>query len=268
MRRLSICCLKFIFLLCVVEFVLSEEQIFFLWQRTNGSFSIFASVFQESLRIQCLVKLSALTEVLYKHLKISHWNRLSRNLQHSVCWPLFPSACEITFQNHFILSWCCVLVFSYRQCLRCFSCKGAIQICCSNYNMVVSSRKIAKVTALCAMFCYLEETVVLFLYDSGKLCLRIVHVNFYYVTVLNVIAPLGKRGWKMFYATLRDMVLHLHIDEHGFKRNQLYTSATNAIHIHHSLATKATDYQKKNHVFRLQTADLAQYLIQTRSVFF
>src|SRR6218665_3838324 len=74
MRRLSICCLKFIFLLCVVEFVLSEEQIFFLWQRTNGSFSMFASVFQESLRIQCLVKLSALTEVLYKHLKISHWN--------------------------------------------------------------------------------------------------------------------------------------------------------------------------------------------------
>lgn len=75
--------------------------------------------------------------------------------------------------------------------------------------------------------------------------------------------PLGKRGWKMFYATLRDLVLHINIDEHGFKRNQQYTNTTNAIHIHHSLATKATDYKKKNHVFRLQTADTAQYLIQT-----
>lgn len=37
----------------------------------------------------------------------------------------------------------------------------------------------------------------------------------------------------------------------------------NAIFIHHSLATKATDYQKKQHVFRLQTADQAEYLFQT-----
>lgn len=37
----------------------------------------------------------------------------------------------------------------------------------------------------------------------------------------------------------------------------------NAIFIHHALATKATDYQKKQHVFRLQTADQAEYLFQT-----
>lgn len=75
--------------------------------------------------------------------------------------------------------------------------------------------------------------------------------------------PLGKRGWKMFCATLRDLVLYLHKDEQGFRKNQLYESLHNSIRIHHSLAAKATDYTKKQHVFRLQTADQAEYLFQT-----
>lgn len=37
----------------------------------------------------------------------------------------------------------------------------------------------------------------------------------------------------------------------------------NAIRIHHALATKANDYTKKQHVFRLQTADQSEYLFQT-----
>lgn len=37
----------------------------------------------------------------------------------------------------------------------------------------------------------------------------------------------------------------------------------NAIRIHHALATKANDYTKKQHVFRLQTSDQAEYLFQT-----
>ena len=37
----------------------------------------------------------------------------------------------------------------------------------------------------------------------------------------------------------------------------------NAIRIYHALATKATDYTKKQHVFRLQTADQSEYLFQT-----
>lgn len=37
----------------------------------------------------------------------------------------------------------------------------------------------------------------------------------------------------------------------------------NAIRIHHALATRATDYTKKQHVFRLQTADQSEYLFQT-----
>ncbi|XP_049836509.1 PH and SEC7 domain-containing protein isoform X5 [Schistocerca gregaria] len=75
--------------------------------------------------------------------------------------------------------------------------------------------------------------------------------------------PFGKRGWKMFYCTLRDMVLYLHKDEHGFRKSALSDNLHNAIRIHHSLATKATDYTKKQHVFRLQTADQAEYLFQT-----
>ena len=75
-----------------------------------------------------------------------------------------------------------------------------------------------------------------------------------------VSAPFGKRGWKMYYCTLRELVLYLHKDEHGFRNDSLH----NAIRIHHALATKASDYTKKEHVFRLQTADQAEYLFQTR----
>ncbi|XP_011498083.1 PREDICTED: PH and SEC7 domain-containing protein 2 isoform X2 [Ceratosolen solmsi marchali] len=71
--------------------------------------------------------------------------------------------------------------------------------------------------------------------------------------------PFGKRGWKMYYCTLRELVLYLHKDEHGFRIDNLH----NAIRIHHALATKASDYTKKQHVFRLQTADQAEYLFQT-----
>ncbi|XP_013399761.1 PH and SEC7 domain-containing protein 1 isoform X2 [Lingula anatina] len=75
--------------------------------------------------------------------------------------------------------------------------------------------------------------------------------------------PLGKRGWKMYYATLRDMVLYFHKDEHGFKKNSLYENLNHAVRIHHSLATKAVDYTKKQHVLRLRTAEWAVYLLQS-----
>lgn len=68
----------------------------------------------------------------------------------------------------------------------------------------------------------------------------------------------------MFYCTLRDLVLYLHKDEHGFRKNQMGDNLHNAIRIHHALATKASDYTKKQYVFRLQTADQAEYLFQTR----
>ncbi|KAH8332706.1 hypothetical protein KR074_009261, partial [Drosophila pseudoananassae] len=75
--------------------------------------------------------------------------------------------------------------------------------------------------------------------------------------------PFGKRSWKMLYCTLRDLVLYLHKDEHGFGKSQMSDNLHNAIRIHHALATTANDYTKKQHVFRLQTADQAEYLFQT-----
>ncbi|XP_078319775.1 PH and SEC7 domain-containing protein 1-like isoform X1 [Crassostrea virginica] len=73
--------------------------------------------------------------------------------------------------------------------------------------------------------------------------------------------PLGKRGWKVFYSSLRDLVLYLYKDQQS--KNQLAEGTQNAIRIHHCLASKAADYTKKSHVFRLETADWAEYLIQT-----
>ena len=67
----------------------------------------------------------------------------------------------------------------------------------------------------------------------------------------------------MFYAVLRDMVLYLHKNEKE-KKTSVYNNVNNAIRIHHALATKATNYTKKAHVFRLQTADWAEYLFETR----
>jgi PH/SEC7 domain-containing protein len=74
----------------------------------------------------------------------------------------------------------------------------------------------------------------------------------------------GKRGWRTFFATLRDLVLYLHKDDRGFRKNQLYESLKNSIRIHHSFASKASDYEKKDFVFRLQTADQAEYLFKVR----
>jgi len=69
----------------------------------------------------------------------------------------------------------------------------------------------------------------------------------------------------MFYVTLCDMVLYLHKDERSFKQSSAsFGTPTSAVRIHHSLATRATDYIKKQHVFRLQTADWSQSLFQAR----
>lgn len=38
--------------------------------------------------------------------------------------------------------------------------------------------------------------------------------------------PFGRRGWKMFYATLKGLVLYLHKDEHGFKKGTFRHSET------------------------------------------
>ena len=63
----------------------------------------------------------------------------------------------------------------------------------------------------------------------------------------------------MFYLTLRDLVLYCFKDE----KSTSYDSPQAAIRIHHSLASIAGDYTKKQFVFRLRTSDRAEYLFQT-----
>lgn len=66
----------------------------------------------------------------------------------------------------------------------------------------------------------------------------------------------------MFYVVLRDMILYLYKDEQALKKSA-NVGSHNAIRVHHCLASKASDYTKKQHVFRVKTADWAEYLFQT-----
>ena len=75
------------------------------------------------------------------------------------------------------------------------------------------------------------------------------------------LAPFMRRSWKAFYASLRDMVLYLQKNDQ--QPASISAGDTNAIRLHHAFAQEATDYRKRQHVFRLKTADWAEYLFQT-----
>lgn len=87
--------------------------------------------------------------------------------------------------------------------------------------------------------------------------------------------PLGRRNWRMYFAVLKDLVLYLYKDEATCKGEQSTKQSTQRskktsadagpaaiIRVHHALAASAPDYTKKKNVFRLFTADRAQFLIQ------
>ena len=61
---------------------------------------------------------------------------------------------------------------------------------------------------------------------------------------------IGKRSWKMFYLSLRDLVLYCFKDERSAQITASYQSPMSAIRIHHGLASTASDYTKKQFVFR------------------
>ena len=59
---------------------------------------------------------------------------------------------------------------------------------------------------------------------------------FHFVLVLvsvscyvSLTAPVGRRGWKMFFAVVKDLVLYLHKDEHAFRKSAFYDNMGNAI---------------------------------------
>ncbi|KAL1772808.1 PH and SEC7 domain-containing protein 3 isoform X1 [Sigmodon hispidus] len=77
--------------------------------------------------------------------------------------------------------------------------------------------------------------------------------------------PRGKRGWKTFYAVLKGTVLYLQKDEYKPEKALSEDDLKNAVSVHHALASKATDYEKKPNVFKLKTADWRVLLFQTQS---
>uniref|UniRef100_A0A0N5ARG8 SEC7 domain-containing protein n=1 Tax=Syphacia muris TaxID=451379 RepID=A0A0N5ARG8_9BILA len=74
--------------------------------------------------------------------------------------------------------------------------------------------------------------------------------------------PFGRRGWHMRYARVRGMILYIHKDDVGFSRGR-YETYKNLILLHHSVAERPKDYSKRQHVFRLRTANKGEYLFQT-----
>ncbi|KAJ7335327.1 hypothetical protein JRQ81_013268 [Phrynocephalus forsythii] len=77
--------------------------------------------------------------------------------------------------------------------------------------------------------------------------------------------PRGKRGWKTFYAVLKGTVLYLQKDEYKSDKALSEEDLKNAVSVHHALASKATDYEKKPNVLKLKTADWRVLLFQAQS---
>ncbi|XP_078389994.1 PH and SEC7 domain-containing protein 1 isoform X2 [Cetorhinus maximus] len=77
--------------------------------------------------------------------------------------------------------------------------------------------------------------------------------------------PRGKRGWKTFYAVLKGMILYLQKDEYKPEKNLSEEDLKNAVSIHHALAIKATEYEKRPNVLKLKTADWRVFLFQAQS---
>ncbi|XP_023559134.1 PH and SEC7 domain-containing protein 2 isoform X2 [Octodon degus] len=78
-------------------------------------------------------------------------------------------------------------------------------------------------------------------------------------------APRGRRGWKKFYAVLKGTILYLQKDEYRPDKALSEGDLKNAIRVHHSLATRASDYSKKSNVLKLKTADWRVFLFQAPS---
>ncbi|XP_029457642.1 PH and SEC7 domain-containing protein 3 isoform X1 [Rhinatrema bivittatum] len=77
--------------------------------------------------------------------------------------------------------------------------------------------------------------------------------------------PRGKRGWKTFYAILKGTILYLQKDEYKPDKALSEEDLKNAVSVHHALALKATDYEKRPNVLKLKTADWRVFLFQAQS---
>ncbi|XP_038060786.1 PH and SEC7 domain-containing protein-like isoform X2 [Patiria miniata] len=72
--------------------------------------------------------------------------------------------------------------------------------------------------------------------------------------------PKGKRAWKMFYATVKGLILYLHKSEMHHQMH--FNSPKEAVSIHHCLASKVPNYNKRPNVFNLRLANWKEFLMQ------
>ncbi|KAM4039609.1 PH and SEC7 domain-containing protein 1-like isoform 1-T3 [Anomaloglossus baeobatrachus] len=93
------------------------------------------------------------------------------------------------------------------------------------------------------------------IYKEGMLC-RKMHAD-----IDGKKTPWGKRSWKSFHAVLKGMLIFMLKEEYRSD----FQSPEEVISVHHSLAEKASEYTKRPHVFRLQTADWRVFLFQTQT---
>ncbi|XP_071503749.1 uncharacterized protein [Diadema antillarum] len=75
--------------------------------------------------------------------------------------------------------------------------------------------------------------------------------------------PKGKRGWKMYFATLKGLLLFLHKSEVAKEAN--FHQPKYIMSLHHAFASKSNQYDKKPNVFCLRLANWQDYLIQCLS---
>uniref|UniRef100_A0A8C5M873 Uncharacterized protein n=1 Tax=Leptobrachium leishanense TaxID=445787 RepID=A0A8C5M873_9ANUR len=94
------------------------------------------------------------------------------------------------------------------------------------------------------------------IYRQGMLC-RKVHAD-----TDGKRTPWGKRGWKPFYTVLKGMVMFFLKDEY---RSDIQCPEE-IISVHHALAERASEYTKRPHVFRMQTADWRVFLFQAQTL--
>ncbi|XP_069800019.1 PH and SEC7 domain-containing protein 1-like [Dendropsophus ebraccatus] len=92
-------------------------------------------------------------------------------------------------------------------------------------------------------------------YKQGLLC-RKVHAD-----IDGKKTPWGKRSWKSFHTVLKGRLLFLLKDEYRMD----FQFPEEVISVHHSLAERASEYTKRPHVFRLQTADWRVFLFQAQT---
>eukprot|EP00057_Strongylocentrotus_purpuratus_P025702 XP_011680176.1 PREDICTED: PH and SEC7 domain-containing protein 3-like [Strongylocentrotus purpuratus] len=76
--------------------------------------------------------------------------------------------------------------------------------------------------------------------------------------------PKGKRGWKMYFGTVKGLCIYLHKSE--VAKDLAFNNPKEVMRIQHALASRSGQYDKKPNVFLLRLANWSEYLMQCLDV--